>query len=91
MNPQLQTYRAILEGSQITWLDTPPNLPMKAEVQVTFMQSTSDRVTRGQAMSIALEKLAQLNSDETIDPLAWQREVRQDRDLPGRGSLTPLE
>lgn len=33
----------------------------------------------------ALEQLSELNPFRTIaDPVAWQREIRQDRPLPGR-------
>ena len=40
---------------------------------------------RGQKMAAVLEELAQLpESDPIQDPVAWQREQRQDRALPGR-------
>jgi len=79
MDTQLQTYRAILQDSQITWLDTPPDLPAETEIYVTIASLTS-KASRGQAMAAALEKLAQLNAFEGVDPIAWQREIRQDRD-----------
>jgi len=83
MPTQRQTYRAILQGSQITWLDTPPDLPTETEIYVTVAQPTS-KASRGQAMTAALEKLAQLNTFKGVDPIAWQQETRQDRPLPGR-------
>jgi hypothetical protein len=35
-------------------------------------------------MAAALEKLAQRNPFRGIDPVAWQREIRQDKPLRGR-------
>jgi len=40
---------------------------------------------RGQKMAAVLEELAQLPESSPIqDPVAWQREQRRDRALPGR-------
>jgi hypothetical protein len=83
MPTQPQTYRAILQGAQITWLDTPPDLPPGTEVYIAVAQPTS-KASRGQAMAAALEKLAQLNPFDNVDPVAWQRETRQENPLPGR-------
>jgi hypothetical protein len=83
MTTQPQTYRAILQGSQITWIDTPPDLPPETEIFVTVTQPAA-KASRGQAMASALEKLAQLNTFEGVDPIAWQRETRQDRSMPRR-------
>lgn len=35
-------------------------------------------------MALALEKLALAQTLAGIDPVAWQRDVQQDRELPGR-------
>jgi hypothetical protein len=35
-------------------------------------------------MAAALEKLAQINAFHGVDPVNWQREMRQDKPLPGR-------
>ncbi len=70
-DPYPQTYRAILQGSQITWIDTPPDLPPGTEIYVTVTQSTSNRTNRRQAMAAALTKLAQVNPFRDIDPLLW--------------------
>jgi hypothetical protein len=35
-------------------------------------------------MAAVLEKLALAQAFAGIDPVAWQRDVRQDRELPGR-------
>lgn len=54
--------------------------PALAEIRA----STSAR-QRGQKMAAALEELAHLPERIPIEkPMAWQREQRQDRALPGR-------
>ncbi len=44
----------------------------------------SEMKGRGQQMAAVLEKLAQAQAFAGIDPVAWQRDLRQDRELPGR-------
>ncbi len=39
---------------------------------------------RGEAMAAALEKLSRVNAFQGIDPVAWQRDIRQDKSLFGR-------
>ena len=81
----LPTYRAILKGTQVIWLDAPPQLPEDAEVHITVLnREASPPTDRGTAMATALEKLAEINAFAGVDPIAWQREGRQDRPLPGR-------
>ena len=43
-----------------------------------------EKKERGQRMAEILEKLARSQAFAGIDPVAWQRDVRQDRELPGR-------
>lgn len=83
----LNTYRAILEGNVIRWLDASPNLQHPVQVHVTLLGETSASAIkiRAQAMKAALQNLAQSKALEAItDPLAWQKAQRQDRNLPGR-------
>jgi hypothetical protein len=87
----LQTYKAVLRGNHLEWSgDAPGNLEEEqpVEVHVTILQeanASSSVATRGQRMADTLEKLASINSlSEVADPSAWQREERQDRQLPGR-------
>ncbi len=80
---QRPTYRAILQGSTLIWLDSPPELPADTEVYVTPRSSSSGQ-SKGAAMAAALEKLAQINAFHGVDPVNWQREMRQDKPLPGR-------
>lgn len=83
------TYRAVLHGNRIEWLDSPPAPGRPVPVQITLLENEAvePSMLRGQAMARVLEALAQGGGLSTItDPVAWQREVRQDRPLPGRGA-----
>ena len=78
----MRTYKAKLTGNQLEWTeDTPSLVPERdAEVFVIFLQN-NDRARR----VAALESLAAMGGIKSIpDPSAWQREIRQDRPLPGR-------
>jgi hypothetical protein len=46
--------------------------------------STSIARTQGEKMAAALTKLADNNAFADIDPVDWQREIRQEKLLPGR-------
>ena len=82
----LSTYRAILKGSQVIWLDPPPHLSEDTEVHITVLSTTPQAVPShpGQAMADSLSRLANLNPFPDLDPSQWQRETRQDRPLPHR-------
>ncbi len=44
-----------------------------------------ESANRGEEMARILEQLAALNAFADVpDPVSWQREIRQDRSLPGR-------
>jgi hypothetical protein len=86
----LPTYKAILRGNRIEWVaDVPEHLAPDAGVQVivTFLErpcppAVSDQ---GKRMAAVLEKLAALPPNPALaDPVAWQREMREERTLPGR-------
>jgi hypothetical protein len=76
----------------LEWLsDQPQNLtPDRAVlVHVTILEEVPQLVMteRGLRMAAALEKLAQLRSSiASLDPVAWEREMRQERMLVGRDS-----
>jgi hypothetical protein len=83
----LNTYRAILDGNQLNWIDTPPQITKSVEVQITLLKETTQAALRerGQKMAQVLESLAKINPLSGInDPLEWQRDLRQDRPLPNR-------
>ena len=85
------TYKALLTGNQLHWLDDVPAQIANADempVHITILniEDISDStVTQGERMAEALELLSKANVNSQIDdPLAWERELRQDRVLPGR-------
>ena len=87
----LETYQGLLDGDRIEWVgDAPRRLPGKAKVRVhvTLLDQVStdeEEAIRGQRRLEALERLAARGGVASIpDPDAWQREVREDRPLPGR-------
>ena len=87
----LQTYRAVLRGNWLEWIGAAPE-QVKDEneitVEVTILGDAwaeSVERERGLKMAEALEALAEVNALANItDPVAWQREIREDRPLPGR-------
>lgn len=84
----LQTFKALLVGNRLEWLDeVPQQTEHPIQVHVTLLESASVSETRvgGQAMAEILTQLAELNAlAEVTDPVAWQREVRRDRPVPNR-------
>jgi hypothetical protein len=86
----LSTYRALLCGQVLEWLsDRPEDLsPDQAVVvHVTILEETpyTQTAEQGRRMAAILEKIAQLESSiATLDPIQWEREMRQERVLPGR-------
>ncbi len=87
----LHTYKAVLKGNRLEWGQDIPLKPDNGNemvVLVTILKSKprmSQQQDRGQRMAKALEKLAAAHPVATIqNPQAWEREIRQDRPLPGR-------
>jgi hypothetical protein len=85
----MRTYRALLQGDRLEWLGEAPEsqteAPLSVQVIILEQASLSEEHTRGPAMAALLEKLAERNTFSTLtDPVRWQRELRQDRVLPGR-------
>lgn len=86
-----QTYKATLRGNHLEWSgETPEQIEgdQAVIVYVTILnetaRSTSD-AERGKRMAEALAKLASLNPPSEIsDPSVWERDERQERQLPGR-------
>ena len=82
--------KAKLNEGKVEWSDTPaPSYLNGAElvVRVARPEKYSDlpKGERGRRMAEALRELAKLNPFRDIaDPVAWQREIRKDRKLPGR-------
>lgn len=81
------TYRAILRGDHIQWLDKPPKSRQSVPVHITLIPREDERGTRGKAMAGALEALAREGGVKcVVDPVAWQKQVREDKPLLGRDS-----
>lgn len=85
----MSTITAILEADAdgTLHLPVPQNLRRgKVKVVATLQTEpeTTDRPTRETALA-ALRQLRKLGTFKKItDPVAWQREIRKDRPLPGR-------
>lgn len=85
----LQTFKAILRGNSVEWTDETPelgDLPITVHITIVEENLSSDTASRGQKMAEILEKLAASHAFAGVDPIAWQREVRQERHIPGRES-----
>lgn len=85
----LNTFRAILRGDSLEWAEEVRGLLRRdrpVQVLVTILEGEPLAQThgRGQRMAVALEKLAQTQAFAGIEPVGWQREVRQERELPDR-------
>ncbi|MEK6284253.1 MAG: hypothetical protein AABO57_00765 [Acidobacteriota bacterium] len=82
-------YKAILRGDRIEWDDDVPE-QIRTQTALTVFVTIPDQPvapddTRGLRMAEALERLAANGGVGSItDPSQWQRERREDRDLPGR-------
>ena len=85
-----RTYEAILNGDRLEWRDSAPDTGGPVRVHVTVVgpaleETPAERAARGKRMADALRELAKSNPFKDItDPVAWQREIRKDRPLPGR-------
>lgn len=85
----LRTYKAILHGDQVEWLEQPPEKSRPVQVHITVLEEPAAELTheRGRVMAEALLALAQRGTFADItDPVAWQRELRTERVLPDRES-----
>ena len=84
---KLPTYPAILCNDHVQWTgEVPSGLPAQARVHVTVLDAPSPAApSQGGRMAAALELVAARGGLVAIpDPLQWEREQREDRDLPGR-------
>jgi hypothetical protein len=82
-------YRATIHGNEIDWHGAVPDgLENGGTVTVDMTIVSKARKWKkpdGKKMVEALEKIAALGGVKSIpDPVAWQREIRRDRPLPGR-------
>jgi len=85
----LEKYRATIHGNTIEWDgEAPENLKGNGTVEVDVTVVSESKAlprSNGKKMAEALRKIAELGGIKSIpDPVAWQREIRKDRPLPGR-------
>ena len=87
----LNTLRAVVEHDKIHWQEAVDNvLPANraVEVLVTILEGQPTRRSleeQARHRVAALQKLVALNTFSGVrDPAQWQREIREDRELPGR-------
>jgi len=85
----MRTYKALLYRDRLEWLEEVPesqaDAPLRVYVTVLEQEPPAETHARGHAMAAILEKLAERHTFSVItDPVRWQRELRQDRVLPGR-------
>ena len=81
-----RTYKAVLHGKRVEWLNGKPEAPQELEVRVkTPIKRWKSEAERKAVLREALDKLSKSGAFADIeDPVAWQREIRKDRPLPGR-------
>ncbi len=81
-----ENYRAVLRGDRLEWQGDGPVLDGGAvAVEVTVLRDAPSRSEQGAKMAAILERLAVRGAVTGIDdPVAWERSLREDRDLPGR-------
>lgn len=83
------TYKAVLRGDRLEWSgDAPDDIHPDQTVAVRVTVLDEDPATLaadGELMTAALEQLAASRSlSDLTDPVAWERETRRERPLPGR-------
>jgi hypothetical protein len=82
----LRTYRAVLHGDRVEWIDPPPQTSGPTPVHITVLDDAEARdVASGRALAAIFEEIARAGGLTSVaDPSAWQRETRADRPMPGR-------
>lgn len=80
------SYRAILKGDRLEWQEGRPSTDDQAvAVRVTLLADTPQHAMQGTRMAEALEQLAASQAfAELDDPAAWERHLREERELPSR-------
>ncbi len=84
------SYEAILKGNELEWLGEKPEethgkKPLHVQIVILEGATVQPRRPDPKAAAAALERMAAMGGVTSIpDPVAWQRETRKDRPLPGR-------
>ena len=82
-----RAYKAILHGDRVEWLDGAPEAEGPLTVEINIIGESADELPDESSKPVS--ELFQILADmgafaEIDDPVAWQREIRRDRPLPGR-------
>ena len=83
----VRTYKAILNGDRVEWIDGPPETGERIPVHIIISDRSLRQPpqTKGRTAGELLQILADTDAFADItDPVAWQREQRKDRPLPYR-------
>ncbi|MYA23537.1 MAG: hypothetical protein F4Z30_12485 [Gemmatimonadetes bacterium] len=85
----MRSYRALLHGDRLEWIEEVPesqtDAPLPVHVTVLEQELPAETDARGLAMAAILEELAKHRAFSAIDdPVKWQRALRRDRVLPER-------
>jgi hypothetical protein len=77
------SYKAVLDGDRVRWNGAAPKATGPIEVVVTLLGAGRGRANVAAMLAVA-DRVSAAGGLGIDDPVAWQREVRQDRVLPGR-------
>ena len=82
----MKTYEAIIDGDKFEWVGDRPATNGPTHVQVKIALISENGTPNGAKLAqMAREFVARTGGITSIpDPVAWQREIREDRPLPGR-------
>ncbi len=86
----LQTYSAILKNNHLQWTNEEPEpqnsgRPLTVLVTIIDEIDANDGPAKKEKLLQVMSRMAARNSLSIIsDPVAWQQEIRADRNLPGR-------
>ncbi len=84
------TYKAILRGNRLEWSESAPKRLAEQDPVAVYITILDEKIlpqgktVQGQKMAAPLEALGRLASVRIADPAAWEKEQRQERELPQR-------
>ena len=81
----MKTYEAYVEDGAVTWIGDPPPLSGRVRLRMRIVPEPGSEPNGAKLGRLIDDYLARTGGLTTIDdPVAWQREQRIDRPLPGR-------
>ena len=82
-----RAYKAVLHNDRVEWLDGAPETdgPLPVSIIISEKDTIGSENKEGKSIVELFQALADMGTFADIeDPVAWQREQRKDRPLPGR-------